>query len=119
MRAALLLVAPLPILTHATEGALGRTIAGTGIQRNGGIALTLGVQVSVTSGTVIKAWGAEPGRLSFASSVTVPYLWNEVTPDFRAPVGSLNRQESESGIFDSINTKRTADGSEICPNRSL
>lgn len=140
LRAVLALSLALPALAHATEGALGRPIAGTAIQPyagvvpdapvlignltsiyfdgsihgsarapvSGEISLDLGVKVSVTSATVMKVWDTGPGPWNFASSFTLPYLWNQVTADFEAPTTKLYRQQSDAGIFDLLVTPLTA-----------
>jgi hypothetical protein len=140
LRAALALAAALPGLASATEGALGRPIAGTAIQPNAGIVpdtpmlignltsiyfdvsiggnarapvggeikLNLGAKASFTSGTVMKVWDTGPGPWNFASSFSLPYLWNQVTADIEAPTAELYRRESEAGIFDLLFTPLTA-----------
>lgn len=75
---------------------------------SGEISLDLGVKVSVTSATVMKVWDTGPGPWNFASSFTLPYLWNQVTADLQAPTAKLYRQQSDAGIFDLLVTPLTA-----------
>lgn len=130
----------LPAVSHATEGAMGRPLAGTAIQPNAGIvpntpmlignltniyfdgsiggsvaapvsgkiSLNLDVNVSITMGTVMKVWDTGPGSWNFASSITVPFLWNQVTANLTAPTATLHRRESDGGIFDLLVTPLTA-----------
>jgi len=132
----LALMVAFPGLACATEGALGRPIAGTGIQPNAGIVpdtpmlignltsiffngsisgnahvpvggeikLNLEAKVSVTAATVMKVWDTGAGSWNFASSFTLPYLWNEVIADATTPTATLRRQESETGFFDLLIT---------------
>lgn len=75
---------------------------------SGEISLDLGVKVSVTSATAMKVWETGPAPWNFASSFTLPYLWNQATADFEAPSAKLYRQQSDTGIFDLLVTPLTA-----------
>lgn len=122
----------LPLAAHATEGALGRPISGTGVQPDAGVVppapdwyvnlseiyfdgsigsshtipvggkTTLGLdgQFSFTLATLLHVWNTGPGPWNFASSVTLPYMWQSST----ASLGIGNRvgsvTQDASGLFD-------------------
>lgn len=122
----------LPLAAHATEGALGRPISGTGVQPDAGVVppapdwyvnlseiyfdgsisashtipvggkTTLGLegQFSFTLATLLHVWNTGPGPWNFASSVTLPYMWQSAT----ASLGIGNRvgsvTQDASGLFD-------------------
>ncbi|WP_322058160.1 transporter [Paraburkholderia sp. J63] len=117
--------------SHATEGALGRPVAGTSVLTGvgevppagiyvvnleeiyldgsisgsrevpiGGKASTgIDAQVSLTLASIIRGWGSI-GGWSFASGITVPYIWTEVTGT--TGIGRLSSSTSDraSNIYD-------------------
>ncbi|MDR5781583.1 transporter [Caballeronia sp. LZ065] len=119
----------------ATEGALGRPVAGTSVLSGVGIvptepmwianlqtiyldgsitggrqvpiagqsSLGLNGELSLTLASLLKVWGSY-GGWSFASGITLPYIWEKVTGTFA--VGQLNRTTSDrtSNLYDMLLT---------------
>ncbi|VVE61149.1 phenol degradation protein meta [Pandoraea anapnoica] len=115
----------------ATEGALGRPVAGTSVLSSVGIvppepmtlfslqqiyldgsvsggrqvpiagttSLGIDAKVAFTLASVLRVWGSK-GGWSFASGMTLPYVWTEAKASFSA--GGLNRSNSDraSNLFD-------------------
>lgn len=122
----------MPLAAHATEGALGRPVAGTGVTTNAGIVppepvmavniselylngsiggerlvpianrLSAGIdaKASFTLATFLKVWDTGPGHWNFASSFTLPYLWESVHT--HVAVNNVSRGSSDrvSNLFD-------------------
>lgn len=116
----------------ATEGSLGRPVAGTGVTTNAGLvppepvyavnlsqvyldgSIGSGRQVPIAGSTsagidaklalmlatFMKVWDTGPGRWNFASSFTLPYVWESVHTN--VTVGNLSRGNSDrvSNLFD-------------------
>jgi hypothetical protein len=66
----------------------------------GEAALGLDAKVSLTPITLLKVWDTGPGRWNFASAVTLPVIWNEVTADVRAGPVTRSVRDDNLGIFD-------------------
>ncbi|MFK0378353.1 transporter [Pandoraea sp. NPDC090278] len=115
----------------ATEGALGRPVAGTSVLSGVGIvppepmtlfslqqiyldgsvsgnrqvpiagstSLGIDAKIAFTLASILRVWGSK-GSWSFASGITVPYIWTEATASFSA--GSLSRSNNDraSNLFD-------------------
>ncbi len=121
----------LPLSSRATEGALGRPVAGMSVLSGIGIVppepltlvslqqiyidgsisgnrqvpiagkTSLGIdgQVAFTLATVLKVWGGFAGW-DFASGITVPYVWTEVTASFSAGRFGTTSSDRASNLFD-------------------
>ncbi|MGL4541760.1 MAG: SphA family protein [Polymorphobacter sp.] len=100
------IVADVPILALNISSIYfdGSIRGSTGIPVAGDLALDVSAELSLTPITLLKVWDTGPGRWNFASAVTVPIIWNEVTATLS--VGGINREvsQSDSGIFDLLFT---------------
>jgi len=116
----------------ATEGALGRPVAGTSVTPNAGIVppepiwavnfaeiymdgsigggrqvpiagqVSLGIEgeAAFTLATLLKVWDTGPGAWNFASSITLPYIWERVTASLVGPRAEAGQQQTVSDLFD-------------------
>ncbi|MBO9329315.1 transporter [Achromobacter xylosoxidans] len=67
----------------------------------GRTSLGLDAEVSFTLATLLKTWDTGPGRWNFASSITVPYVWNKVTSTLAGAGGrSVSQDDTASNLFD-------------------
>ena len=67
----------------------------------GQISLGIDAKASFTLATLLKVWDTGPGAWNFASSMTVPYIWEEVTASLVGPLGNQVRtKQSTSNLFD-------------------
>lgn len=126
--AAIALQAP---FAHATEGALGRPIAGTSVLPNVGVvppepvtivslqqiyidgsvggsrqipiagttAVGVDGKIALTLATMLKVWGGK-GGWDFASGITLPYAWTEVTANLSSRYVGASQTDSASNLFD-------------------
>nr|WP_256702282.1 transporter [Burkholderia sp. SRS-W-2-2016] len=115
----------------ATEGALGRPVAGTGVLSGAGIvppepmtivslqqlyidgsigasrqvpvagktSLGIDAQVAFTLASVLRVWGGA-GGWDFASGITLPYVWTQVTGTFSAGAFTRSSGDRASNLFD-------------------
>ena len=66
----------------------------------GNISLGLETQLSVTTATLLKVWDTGAGRWNFASSLSVPYVWNRVEATLSVTGQSFGASDTASGLFD-------------------
>ncbi|WP_251880092.1 transporter [Achromobacter sp. Marseille-Q4954] len=67
----------------------------------GRTSLGLDAKVAFTLATVLKTWDTGPGRWNFASSFTLPYVWNKVNSTVTGPGGrNVEQSDTASNLFD-------------------
>ncbi|MEJ8851768.1 transporter [Variovorax rhizosphaerae] len=57
-------------------------------------------KISFTLATVLKVWDTGPGKWNFASSITLPYLYEKINANLTAGTRQGNAQDVASNMFD-------------------
>jgi len=79
------------------DGSIG---ASRPVPIDGELAVNLHAQLSFTPMTLLKVWNTGTGQWNFASSVTVPIIWNQVTAMVGVGDQSAQIQQSSAGVSD-------------------
>lgn len=97
------IVSPEPIwAVNLSQIYLDGTVGGSReVPVGGRTSLGLDAKVAFTLATVLKTWDTGPGRWNFASSFTLPYVWNKVNSTVTGPVGrNIEQSDTASNLFD-------------------
>lgn len=87
------------------SGSIGKGIS---VPVAGTVTTDISAELSLTPITLLKVWDTGKGRWNFASSVTVPVVWNRVSATVAAGNFSNTISQSKSGVFDILFTPITA-----------
>lgn len=97
------IVSPEPIwAVNLSQIYLDGTVGGSReVPVGGRTSLGLDAKVAFTLATVLKTWDTGPGRWNFASSFTLPYVWNKVNSTVTgAGERSTEQSDTASNLFD-------------------
>lgn len=64
------------------------------------VSLGIDAKASFTLATLLKVWDTGPGAWNFASGITIPYVWQEVTAALAGPHGEVRKTQQTSNLFD-------------------
>lgn len=74
---------------------------------SGQISLGIDARASFTLATLLKVWDTGPGAWNFASSMTVPYIWEEVTASLVGPLGNQVRTKQSTSNCSTSTSRRS------------
>ncbi|KJK21897.1 phenol degradation protein meta [Burkholderiaceae bacterium 16] len=96
------IVSPEPILAvNLAEMYLNGSVdGGRQVPIGGQASLGISGEVAFTLATIMKVWDTKTGAWNFASSFTLPYLWNRVGANVTLGRFNGSSQDTASGLFD-------------------
>lgn len=97
------IVSPEPIwAVNFSQIYLDGTVGGSReVPIGGRTSLGLDAKVAFTLATILKTWDTGPGPWNFASSFTLPYVWNKVNSTVAGAGGrSISQSDTASNLFD-------------------
>lgn len=79
------------------DGSIG---GGRQVPIAGQISLGIEGEAAFTLATLLKVWDTGPSAWNFASSITLPYIWERVTASLVGPRAEAGQQQTVSDLFD-------------------